>query len=521
ARDDSLATVTGWIAPAALRALAAAPGVRSASEVLTPMTATDPAGTGPGATDTSLAAAACSPVVDEADTQLKAARARSTYGVDGTGVTVGVLSDSYDRDTADTRSAAQDVASGDLPGAANPCGRTSNVRVLDDSASGGGADEGRAMLQHVHDLAPGSQLAFATAFNGLTSFAANIKALANIGAKVISDDVTYFNEPFFQQGPVDAAIATVKAQGVNFFSSAANNNTRVNGLDVGSYEAPAFRPSTTCGAGLGCHDFNAGTAVDNSYGYAVPAGSAVAIDLQWDQPWYGVTTDLDILLTDAQGNVIASSTNDNRTTQQPYEFVRWANTTGVDTAVFAFIVKVAGSANPRLKTVEFGNGARISDVEYRKPTGNDIVGPQIFGHNGGPNVVSMAAVPYNDSTRPETFSSPGPVTLYHGPVKGTTPAPALATKQKLAKPDVAATDGAATTFFAQLVGSTWRFYGTSAASPHAAAVAALVRDADPTLTPSQVASLLRSTASSIANGTVKRTGAGLVNALKAVAGATG
>ncbi len=49
-----------------------------------------------------------------------------------------------------------------------------------------------------------------------------------------------------------------------------------------------------------------------------------------------------------------------------------------------------------------------------------------------------------------------------------TPAASLPTPQTLDKPDVAASDCVATTFFAQLVGSTWRFCGTSAAAPHAA-----------------------------------------------------
>ena len=106
-----------------------------------------------------------------------------------------------------TPHAAQDVATGDLPGAGNPCGRTTPVQVLDDTVVG--ADEGRAMAQIVHDLAPGARLAFATASSGELGFADNIRDLATANSDVIVDDVTYFNEPFFQDGPIAAAVNDV------------------------------------------------------------------------------------------------------------------------------------------------------------------------------------------------------------------------------------------------------------------------------------------------------------------------
>ena len=65
------------------------------------------------------------------------------------------------------------------------------------------------MLQIVHDVAPGASLAFASAFNGLASFAANIQSLAAAGAKVIVDDVIYFAEPLFQDGIIAQAVNNV------------------------------------------------------------------------------------------------------------------------------------------------------------------------------------------------------------------------------------------------------------------------------------------------------------------------
>src|SRR5688572_16170272 len=96
-------------------------------------------------------------------------------GVDGSGITVGVMSDSYDT-SDDPVDAAADVASGDLPGTGNPFGNTQPVVVLQDVPDG--TDEGRAMLQIVHDMAPKARLGFATADGGEINFANNIRALA-------------------------------------------------------------------------------------------------------------------------------------------------------------------------------------------------------------------------------------------------------------------------------------------------------------------------------------------------------
>ena len=63
------------------------------------------------------------------------------------------------------------------------------------------------MLEIVHDIAPGAQLYFATADNGALSFAANISALAAQGCTIIVDDITYFSEGAFQDGPIAQALS--------------------------------------------------------------------------------------------------------------------------------------------------------------------------------------------------------------------------------------------------------------------------------------------------------------------------
>jgi Calx-beta domain/Subtilase family len=502
--------VSAAVSPNRLQALGKLSVVANAQEALAPMLS---------------AACPTGDVVSEGDTQLAAASARSTFGVDGSGVTVGILSDSYDA----FGDAPTGVSAGELPGTGNPCGRTTPVNVLEDDTYSG-IDEGRAMLEVVHDLAPGAALAFATADTGIYGMADNIRALRNAGAKVIADDVTYLAEPMFQEGPIDVAVDDVTSSGVSYFSSAGNNNLVVGGHNVGSYESPAYRP-TSCPAELDaitspdtyadCHNFDPGAGIDSGADYTLAANGYLNIDLQWAEPWAGVGTDLDIILIDADtGALLDYSTYSNSGvsgTQEPFEYMGdYQNTTGAPENVEVIIARWSGAALPRLKYVLLSSHG-VTSAEYNISSDGDVVGPTIFGHNGGQNTISTAAVRYSDSTTPEPYSSHGPVTYYYGPVNGTTPAAPLSSPLVLSKPDIAATDCAATSFFYQWDGSAYRFCGTSEAAPHAAAVAALMLNHGLTLTPAQVLARLKTTAHAVPNdGTSDVVGSGLIDALGAV-----
>src|SRR5262249_36114444 len=132
---------------------------------------------------------------------------RAATGATGNGVKVGVLSDSVSKFGSGL---AGSVASGDPP---------PNVQVLQEGA-GGNADEGRAMLEIVHDIAPGASLAFHTANGGPQAFANGIIALANAGAKVIVDDIGYANSPMFNDGVIAKAADQVFAAGAVYASAA-------------------------------------------------------------------------------------------------------------------------------------------------------------------------------------------------------------------------------------------------------------------------------------------------------------
>ncbi len=133
---------------------------------------------------------------------------------------------------------------------------------------------------------------------------------------MIVDDVSYPDEPMFQDGVVATAIDDVEASGVTYFSSAANTNMVANGQDVGSYEAPAYRPSR-CPAAVvmngetDCHDFDptGGTASHDLLtvpGDTTNERNVVSVALGWSQPQFGIATDLDLYLLDQAGRIVAN-----------------------------------------------------------------------------------------------------------------------------------------------------------------------------------------------------------------------
>jgi hypothetical protein len=106
------------------------------------------------------------------------------------------------------------------------------------------------MLEIIHDLAPGAQLFYATGFNGVASFAQNILDLRAAGCDIIVDDVGYFNESPFQDGPIARAVNTVTAGGALYFSAAANSgnkNDNTSGTWEGDFPGVGLAPALSKG----------------------------------------------------------------------------------------------------------------------------------------------------------------------------------------------------------------------------------------------------------------------------------
>jgi hypothetical protein len=544
-------TVALSVEPEDLEALAEVPGLSSVEASRAPIVY----GAGETASTAVTPTGPCEggSVISQGLEQMNVAAAREAFGARGAGETVGVLSDSFDAATTAigggtiATHAHEDEETNDLPGPASTCsGQQVPVDVLAEGPTSEATDEGRAMLQVVHDLAPHAELAFATAYSTELEFAHNIERLAEPvsagggGADVIVDDVAYFEEPFFQEGPVANAIRKVTGEGVVYLTAAGNDNLIESGTgnEYASWERSEFH-DTACPSVVGsdageassdCMNFSP-TGTDATFGITVEPKSTLIVDLQWAEPWQGVKSDLDAYLLNRTGaSIVASGRADNITEGEPVEVLGWKNTSSSSVEVQLVIDRCIHNCNsaanvstvPRLKFGLMEDGAGVSKTEY--PESNSgagiVVGPTIFGHAGSPAAITLGAVKYTQSatapTEPERYSSRGPVTHYFGPVSGTTPAAELSTPEVIQKPNLTATDCASTTFFATYSAG-WHFCGTSEAGPHAAAVAALMEEIDPGTSPGAIRTAMEDSATPFTMVTAcTAVGAGMLNADAAI-----
>ena len=441
-------------------------------------------------------------VTSEAVKALLSQRLIQVLGVRGRGITVGVLSDSFDC----LGGANADFNSKDLA----PKAKTSILQEGPCSISG---DEGRAMMQLIRDVAPAAKQMFHSAFISDADFANGIRELANNGADIIVDDVFYSNEPMFQDGPIAQAVDDVKAQGVVYFSSAGNFWRNAWETDDKGFESAG----TNGHSGLQ-HDFNTGNGKDGRMLFQFNPGRTDLI-LQWDQPYASASakaskSDLDINLYIPGSNTFLFGEDSNEIGGDPTVILSVFNGNASAVAADIAIELVNGPAPGFMKMIFLG-GPSSFPLEY------DTFSGALFGHANAAGAIATAAAAYFDTPKfgvspPEVefFSSAGPTPIFFNKNGTRRSSPAIRNK-----PEITSVDGTITTFF----GSGNRFFGTSAAAPHAAAVAALLLEIDPTLTPNQIKSYMMSTAVDMddpfTNGFDTKfdfaTGRGLLNALKA------
>jgi hypothetical protein len=523
-------------------------------------------------------------VATQGDYAQRSSAVRASYApLDGTGVIVGVLSDSFDcysvyaqpgsgvpvsgytgyAFNGFTTTGVQDEASGALPLNVNvlaepytniptPRGNCLNYGAPDQRPF---SDEGRAMMQIVHAVAPGANLAFFTGDDGEPKFANGIIALATLGAPrspgapatptVIVDDLGYFDEPFYQDGIIAQAIDSVVGNAAYpaVYFSAAGNNANASWESV----APSFPTLATSGMNAGEMLLNFDTS-----GSVTPAptslpitiaplfpGEFLGITVEWDQPYVtgsrtspGASSHIDVCVTGATGNYLifdnagasVTCTGPNASGVDPVQVLiigNPANAAGSTTQqVLNLVVGLAdGTPAPGRLIVSVQTDGQTNPAPISTYATNSA---SLQGHPGAAGAAAVGAAFFFQNpncagitTLLEPYSALG-----GAPTLFDTSGNRLATPVVRQKPDFVAPDGVNTTFLGfQIASSTVNgitigsdgllptgnascqndpafpnFFGTSAAAPHAAGIAALMLQANHALTAAGIYQTLRESA---------------------------
>ncbi|WP_440947971.1 PGF-pre-PGF domain-containing protein [Methanosarcina sp. T3] len=445
-RDEENYIAVAWVPLESLETLAALSEVRNIQTVLPPFVRQ-------GNT------------VTEGDSILNASSLRELYGVNGTGMKIGIISDGVDK--------LRDVqVTGDLP---------SDVHVLSNSVGG---NEGTNMLEIVYDIAPGAELYFHDCGNNRLEFNRAVDALVDEGCTVICDDIGWLAEPFFEDGIVaDHVKEVIKENDLLYVSSAGNSgNSHYQGFFYDN--------------GNGWHDFSRGQGEVENLRLVIPPSGKVWIFLQWDDRWEHSGNNYDLFIKGGNTlETIASSEVYQDGDNLPLEYIMYTNS-GKNTLNASIEVrKTSGEARELELYIYYWTGTTLRAA-------NIVSKDSIFGHPALPEVITVGAVGTRESGDYyiEYFSSVGPVTLYY-------PSPEIRPKT-----DISGLDGVNVT---GTDGVSEQFYGTSASCPHVAAIAALVWSAAPEKSAMDIKRLLSTSSTDLGEpGYDNVFGYGLVDALR-------
>lgn len=399
-------------------------------------------------------------VTSQGDAVIGGPLARSSFGVNGNGIKVGVISDSFNLHGGQPAG----IASGNLPGIGNPDGFFTPVNILNDDNFPDNIDEGRAIAEIIHDVAPGAQILFHSAFNNPESspggsIAVAINNLVAAGANVIVDDVFDLRAPIYQDGAAAQAVNNAFASGVAYFSSAGNN---ANNAYEGNYSP--FQIIN--------HDFDANANEGGSNVLeigTIPNNGSFVAALWWDDPYTSLggvpSTDFELGLYNITDDLVEGGSIGNQLAgDDPWEAFGFTNTSGAAKSYGLFVEYAGGDPDKLLKIQVLGTTIQDDD---------DTNSPTTGGHNSAAGALSVGAAPFFNPNSPEFYTAAGPTTILYD-ADGNP----LAVPEIRNTPTLTGIDGGNTSFFfadSVVDADTFpNFFGTSASAPHVAAIAALV-----------------------------------------------
>ncbi|MGJ8687509.1 MAG: CFI-box-CTERM domain-containing protein, partial [Spongiibacteraceae bacterium] len=452
-----------------------------------------------------------------------------TRGLDGSEQLIGVVSDSFSR-TAGVRDSNTQPAfgetgtlqgsrpqdSGDLP---------AEIKIYRDDASDG-SDEGAAMAELIHDVAPGAAIAFHTAGNSRAELAEAIDRLcaSDVGATVVVDDILFLTEMAYQDDLPSLAAQRCVEKGISYVSAVGNDGDQAYRYEYKDSNASIDNDAELeVPSGNDLHNWsNFGR--DQFLALTLSENASIYVVLAWNQPGDSVSAqsgsriDLDLYALETPAvsgfdNPYAASTDPQGGTGprgDPVEFVLLE--TGNSQKTFYIAVEhYAGEqdAIPQAEGVplEFRlliTGDGLLSAEY------PFNGPSAWGHAFAPLASSVAAVPWWEfpdfepqnyttaSIDPESFTSVGGDIPLQFDDQGNY----SATTRFV--PQFAAADASNNSFFGDNEGNIPfvdgeddglpNFYGSSASAANAAGIIAILHQAQPTASSAQIITALSSSA---------------------------
>ncbi len=404
----------------------------------------------------------------EGDLLVRSNGIREVFGSSGKGIKVGVIGNG-----AESLELSQNL------------GELGPVTLLER----GTGDEGTAMLEIIHDIAPDAELCFHAYGGNSDEFKHAVSTLADAGCRIICDDLYFFRQPFLEDGDVADHIREVlKSHPDCIYVTVSGNFASLH------YQKP-WKPGLSIGPDQTVHDFGDGYS-------AVPMmlkpGDEVIITLQWDDPWGGAVRDYDLFLTDpGRGEVVATSMNIQDDTGEPFEHLVFRNDVNESRRVSLSIIRNGENLTPNILEMY------IRNIDARQVESDIVKDPadSIFGHAALEEVVTVGSVGIETPYSISPDSSQGPVTIR-------IPEPSRRWKPDICAPTNVQVSGAGS--------FPVPFPGTSAAAPHVAGVIAQLLSSFPDVSRDDLLQALYSNAFDLGEpGWDPAYGYGLIDAVKA------
>ncbi|MEO5918021.1 MAG: S8 family serine peptidase, partial [Candidatus Limnocylindrales bacterium] len=372
---------------------------------------------------------------------LHGANTWQTAGYTGAGVKIGIIDGGF------TGLAAR--LGTELPATVQAhCYTSVGSFTTDLSGCDNGETHGTAVAETVFDMAPGAQFYVASPKSRLDEKAA-VAWMTSNGVKVI-------NASFLSGGVFDGP-----GDGTSPYSNASyavvNQTTAAGALWVnsaGNSGDAGWTGGWTDVDANGWLEFATG---DERNSVTLAAGQEITVAIRWADPWRASANDYDLALYSGDTKV-ASGEDVQAGAGDPWELIDFTATAAG--AYDIAINRVSGAATSRMQLLVHSHGD--AHLTYQVAAGT-LPSP---ADSSNPGMLTVGAVDVATPGTIETYSSRGP------------------TLDGRVKPDLVAADCAATTVDPE-------FCGTSESAPFVAGAAALVLQAFPSLTPSQLGSWLR------------------------------